>query len=334
MSGTGVVGLALGSGSGWLERAFGLVCDNLLAATVVTADGRVVTASEQSEPELFWGLRGGGGNFGVVTDMTLRLHPLGSDRVRRHARCTRPRWPASWCAPTATSSPPRLTRWAAAWRSSPRRPRSSCPSRRGASRRSASCAATPARPPTARTPTAALRELPYLAVDMLGEMPYVAVQQLLDPPNQKGAQNYWTADFLAELPDEAIDTLVGHGHPTRVAADADHPHPRRRGAVPRSTRTPWPSASATRRGTCTSSRCGPIRPTPRPTSPTPRDLAAAMKPWTTGRAYLNFIGDEGVGRVEAAFGPEKYARLSRLKRDWDPTNLFRHNQNIAPAPVG
>ncbi len=232
VSGTGVVGLALGSGSGWLERAFGLVCDNLLAATVVTADGRVVTASEQSEPELFWGLRGGGGNFGVVTDMTLRLHPLGpivyggmllypaqvaGELVRAYRDFIA-------AAPDEVGS-------GLAFITAPPEEFVPEPARGQPAIGIVCCYAGPA----ADGPNAyrALRELPYLGVDLLGEMPYVAVQQLLDPPNQKGAQNYWTADFLAELPDEAIDTLVGQGHPTRVAADADHPHPRWRGAVPR-----------------------------------------------------------------------------------------------------
>ena len=175
-----------------------------------------------------------------------------------------------------------------------------------------------------------LRELPYLGVDMLGEMPYVAVQQLLDPPNPKGMQNYWTADFLAELPDEAVDTLVeratkpvspmtqlilipGGGVPSRVAEDA-MAFGQRTAPWNLHLLSMWPDPADTEANIAYT-----------------RELAAAMKPWTTGRAYLNFIGDEGAGRVEAAFGPEKYARLGRLKREWDPANLFRHNQNIAPA---
>ena len=332
VSGTGVVGLALGSGSGWLERAFGLVCDNLLAATVVTADGRVVTASEQSEPELFWGLRGGGGNFGVVTDMTLRLHPLGpivyggmllypaqvaGELVRAYRDFIA-------AAPDEVGS-------GLAFITAPPEEFVPEPARGQPAIGIVCCYAGPA----ADGPNAyrALRELPYLGVDMLGEMPYVAVQQLLDPPNQKGAQNYWTADFLAELPDEAIDTLVGKatqpvspltqiilipggGAPSRVDEDA-MAFGQRQAPWNLHLLSMWPDPADTETNIAYT-----------------RDLAAAMKPWTTGRAYLNFIGDEGVGRVEAAFGPEKYARLSRLKRDWDPTNLFRHNQNIAPAPVG
>ena len=165
-------------------------------------------------------------------------------------------------------------------------------------------------------------------------MPYVAVQQLLDPPNPKGMQNYWTADFFDELPDEAVDMLVEHGHPAGVADDADHPRARRRAPSPR---VDEDAMAFGQRSAPWNMHYLSMWPDPADTETNiayTRELAAAMKPWTTGRAYLNFIGDEGAGRVEAAFGPEKYARLSRLKREWDPTNLFRHNQNIAPAPVG
>jgi len=329
VSGTGVVGLALGSGSGWLERAFGLVCDNMLEATLVTADGRVVTASETSEPELFWGLRGGGGNFGVVTELTLRLRPLGpivyggmlmypaamaGELVRTYREFIA-------AAPDEVGS-------GLAFITAP--PEEFVPEPvRGQPVVGIVCcyAGSAADGPEAYR---ALRELPYLGIDMLGEMPYVAVQQLLDPPNPKGMQNYWTADFLAELPDEAVDTLVGRatqpvspmtqlilipggGAASRVAEDA-MAFGQRSAPWNLHLLSMWPAPADTEANIAYT-----------------RDLAVAMKPWTTGRAYLNFIGDEGAGRVEAAFGPEKYARLSRLKREWDPTNLFRHNQNIAPA---
>lgn len=331
VSTTGVVGLALGSGSGWLERAFGYVCDNLLEATVVTADGRVVTASETSEPELFWGLRGGGGNFGVVTDITLRVHPLGpivyggmllfpGEMAGELLRAYRSFVAA---APDEVGS-------GLAFITAP--PEDFVPEPvRGQPVCGVVCcyAGAAADGPAAYAP---LRELPFLGVDLLGEMPYVAVQQLLDPPNQKGHQNYWTADFYSDLPDEALDVLVEHGtRPVspltqiivvpgggalaRVDEDA-MAFGQRHAAWNVHYLSMWPDPADTETNIAYT-----------------RGFASAMKPWSTGRAYLNFIGDEGSGRVEAAFGPEKYARLAQLKREWDPTNLFRHNQNIAPAPV-
>ncbi len=176
-----------------------------------------------------------------------------------------------------------------------------------------------------------LRQLPYLGVDLVQPMPYVAVQQLLDTPNPKGMQNYWTADFFADLPDEAIDVLVGHatkpvspltqiivipggGAVARVDEDATA-FGQRNARWNIHFLSMWPDPADNETNIAYT-----------------RTIASAMKPWTTGRAYLNFLGDEGAGRVEAAFGAEKYARLAELKRVWDPTNLFRHNQNIAPAP--
>lgn len=178
-----------------------------------------------------------------------------------------------------------------------------------------------------------LRELPYLGVDMVEPMPHVAVQQLLDAPSPKGMQNYWTGDFYEDLPDKAIHVLVEHatapvspltqillvpggGALSRVDEEATA-FGQRRARWNIHYLSMWPDTADTETN---------IAYTP--------SAASAMKPWSTGRAYLNFIGDEGAGRVEAAFGPEKYARLAGLKRTWDPTNLFRHNQNIPPAPQG
>jgi hypothetical protein len=176
----------------------------------------------------------------------------------------------------------------------------------------------------------ALRETVPPAIDLTGEMPYVAVQQLLDPPNPKGMRNYWTADFYDALPDEALEVLIaratqpvspmsqmilvpGGGAVARVDEDATA-FGQRRAPWNIHYLSMWPDAADDERNIAYT-----------------RDISAAMKPWSTGRVYLNFIGDEGPGRVESAFGPDKFKRLQVLKDEWDPTNVFRHNQNIPPT---
>jgi FAD/FMN-containing dehydrogenase len=164
---------------------------------------------------------------------------------------------------------------------------------------------------------------------MVDRMPYTAVQQLIDPGNPKGLQNYWSADFFEELPDKAVDTFVEHatkpvspmsqmlilasgGAISRIDDDATA-FGQRNAPFNLHYLSLWPDPADTERNIAYT-----------------REIATAMKPWATGRAYLNFLGDEGAGRVEAAFGPEKFAKLQALKTKWDPTNLFRHNQNIPP----
>ena len=329
VSTTGIAGLALGSGSGWLERKLGFVCDNLLRAEVVTADGRQVVASEQENADLFWGLRGGGGNFGVVTAFHFRLHPIGpivlggmlmypAPMAREVVRFWRDFMLA---APDEVGS-------ALAFITAPPEEFVPEPVRGQPVIGIVLCYAGSVE--EGEKVLRPLREFGPPGLDMVQAMPYVAVQQLLDAPNPKGMQNYWTGDFFGELPDKAVDVLVeqatkpvspmtqliliaGGGAVARVPEDAT--------AFGQRT-APWnmhylsmwtDPADAERNIAYT------------------RAIASAMKPWTTGRAYLNFLGDEGAGRVEAAFGPEKFARLQALKRKWDPENLFRHNQNIPPA---
>ncbi len=330
VSTTGVAGLALGSGSGWLERAFGFVCDNLLAAEVVTADGRTVIASAGENPDLFWGLRGGGGNFGVVTEFTFRLRPLGpvvlggmllfpADVAGQVVRFFR-----DFMADARDEVGAGL-----AFITAPPEEFVPEPVRGQPVVGIVCCYAGPVE--EGEEAFRPLRELPYLGVDLVQPMPYVAVQQLLDPPNPKGMQNYWTADFYRELPDDAIDALVAMatkpvspmsqlilipGGGAIATVDEDAMAFGQRGApFNMHYLSMWPDPADTEANIAYT-----------------REIAASMRPWTTGRAYLNFLGDEGTGRVEAAFGTEKYARLAALKRTWDPTNLFRHNQNIAPAP--
>ena len=161
-------------------------------------------------------------------------------------------------------------------------------------------------------------------------MPYTAVQQLLEPGNPKGMRNYWTADFYDELPDDAVDALVakatqpvspmtqiilvpGGGAIARVDDEA-MAFGQRHSKWNIHYLSMWPDASDDERNIAYT-----------------RELSGAMKPWAAGGVYLNFIGDEGSERVKSAFGPEKFARLQALKDEWDPTNVFRHNQNILPS---
>jgi len=327
---TGIAGLALGSGSGWLERKLGFTCDNLLKAEVVTADGRQVVASADDNPELFWGLRGGGGNFGVVTAFHLQLHPVGPIVLGGMLM-----YPAAMAGDMVRH-----------WRDFIAK----APDEVG------SGVAFITAPPEEFVPEAVrghpvvgvilgyfgddldegekalapMREFGPPAIDMVDRIPYVAQQQLIDHGNPHGLLNYWSADFLAELPDKAIDTFVEHatkpvspmsqmlilamgGAIARVDENATA-FGQRNAAVNTHYLSLWSDPADTERNIAYT-----------------REIADAMKPWTTGRAYLNFIGDEGRDRVEDAFGPEKFKRLQKLKKEWDPTNLFRHNQNIPPA---
>jgi FAD/FMN-containing dehydrogenase len=329
VSSTGVAGLALGSGSGWLERKLGFTCDNLVRAEVVTAAGDLVVASEEENADLFWALRGGGGNFGIVTAFDFRLHPVGPVVLGGMLL-----YPAAMAAAVVRN-----------WRDV----------MAGAPDDVNAAIAFITAPPEEFVPEpvrghpvvgvvlsyhgaledgeAALRPLRSFgppAVDLVQPMPYAALQQLLDPPNPKGMRNYWSGDFFAGLPDEAIETWVaratapvsaltqlilvpGGGAIARVAEDATAFGNR---GAPFNVHylSMWPDPVDDERNIAYT-----------------RDLAAAMKPWTTGRLYLNFIGDEGPGRVAAAFGPEKFARLQAIKAVWDPDNVFHHNQNIPPS---
>jgi FAD/FMN-containing dehydrogenase len=206
VSTTGVGGLALGSGSGWLERKYGYTCDSLLSAEVVLADGRIVTASEDSHPELFWGLRGGGGNFGIVTSFRFRAHPippvmLGGMLMFPHERGAEV--VAAYRAFIASA--PDEVGGAPAFISAP--PLDFVPEPvRGQPVLGVvvTYCGDPADGERAIQPLVDLEP----AMAMVGPMPYTAVQQLLDGANQHGMRNYWSADFLGELPDEAIGILA------------------------------------------------------------------------------------------------------------------------------
>jgi FAD/FMN-containing dehydrogenase len=325
---TGVAGLALGSGSGWIERKCGLTCDNLVSADVVLATGEVVTASETSHPDLFWALRGGGGNFGVVTSFRFRLHEvgpllLGGMLVWPHARAAE----ILAAFRDFIEGAPDEVNAAAALITAP--PEEFVPEPARGQPVIALVVSYTGPIQDGERALAPLRALEP-AVDMVGPMPYIVLQQLLSAGNPKGRRNYWTADFLSGLPEEAIDTLARHtgapaspftqvvvipggGAIARVPDDAmafghrSAPYNVHYLGV-------WEGEANDERNIAWI-----------------KGLAGEMKPYTTGGLYLNFIGDEGIDRVAAAFGAEKYARLRAIKDRYDPQNLFRLNQNIPPT---
>jgi FAD/FMN-containing dehydrogenase len=322
VSTTGVGGLTLGGGGGWLDRKFGLVCDNLVEAEIVTADGRVVKASETEHPELFWALHGGGGNFGVATSLTLRLYPLSTVHIAMML------WPAD-------QAQEMLTRFRDFFDN-------------GASSDVGGGAIYLTGPPEEFVPphlqgklTAGTLLISAGGPDeiepmtrfgheggMVMELPYADLQSMLDDP--PGLRNYWSAEYLTGLPDEAVRDFVSSSETMMVPSASQNAVFPQGGAVgdgPASYPVPWRSApwavhpfgmwenaADDERGRAWV-----------------KGVNAAMKPWSTGSVYLNFIGDEGAARVQEGFGAGNYPRLQEIKREYDPHNVFHLNHNITPA---
>jgi FAD/FMN-containing dehydrogenase len=327
---TGVVGLTLGSGSGWLERALGFTCDNLVSAEVVTADGRVVTASSDENPDLFWGLRGGGGNFGIVAELTLRLHRVGPvvlGGMLMHPAAAAPELVRFWRdfmlqAPDEVGS-------GIAFVTCP--PLEIVPEELRGQPMVAVIVCYAGDVDEGRQVLAPLLDFGPPAVNLVEPLPYLAVQRLVEPANPHGLLNYWSADFLAEMPDEAVDTLVATA--TRPVSPMSQMILMAGGGA--IARVPEGATAFGQRSAPFNLHYLSLWSDPADTEVNvgyTRGIAAAMKPWSTGRVYLNFLGEEGPDRVAAAYGPAKFARLQHLKRAWDPENVFSSNQNIPPAP--
>jgi FAD/FMN-containing dehydrogenase len=327
ISTTGVAGFTLGGGIGWTMRKFGLACDNLRAADVVTADGRLVRASESENPDLLWGLRGGGGNFGVVTRFELDLHPLGpmiyAGPIFYPAAAARDLLIAfrDWAAgaPDEVTGLVNLT-------TAP--PLPVIPEEWHGKKVAAFLAASTGPVEDGERLVQPLRAAAEPIADLLGPMPYHALQTLLDPLWPKGTHAYFKAANLRGLDDELIDVLCEihleapgpqceiHLHQMggavgRVAEDASaFPERSMPYVVNAVTGYHDPAAAEPHRDWA-------------------RVVVAAGGIASTGRAYVNFLGDAGAAR--SSYGEAKYARLAALKAAYDPTNVFRLNQNIEPS---
>jgi FAD/FMN-containing dehydrogenase len=324
---TGIAGLTLGGGIGWLMREHGATVDNLLSAEVVTADGDVLTASADEHPELYWALRGGGGNFGVVTSFEYKLHAVGptvlagpiyyaledGPEVLRHYR------DVVAGAPDAVTTIVNL------------RPAPPLPLLPPELHGRPVCTIVVCSLPGGERVVDELRRFGRPLVDAVAPRPYVEVQSLFNPAVPHGWHYFWKSWELPPLTDATIDLLVEHagritsprsyiivfqlGGAIARVPDDETAYPQRDAAHNVNINAVWlegdDEADAHVRWA--------------------RECFAALEPAAVGRAYVNFMADEGSERVRAAFGDERYARLVSVKRDYDPDNVFRRNANIDPA---
>lgn len=326
---TGIAGLTLGGGFGWLSRRYGLTIDNLLSAELVTADGKMLTASETENPDLFWAIRGGGGNFGVITSFTFRLHPVGPEvlsgliihplddatRVMKYAREYLQSTPDEFSCWFVMRQAPPLPVLPEEWHGKEILALGVCYC--GPDIREGERLAKP------------LRDFGRPVADLIAPHPYTVWQTILDPLLTPGARNYWKSHDFRDLDDGLIDVLVDAarhlpdpqtevalarlgGAVSRVPSDATA-YGHRDGEFVLNTHGRW--ADPAKDAECIAWA---------------RALFDAAAPYSTGSVYVNFLTQDEQSRVRAAYGGN-YERLAKIKNRYDPTNLFCHNQNIRPA---
>jgi FAD/FMN-containing dehydrogenase len=329
LSTTGVAGLTLSGGHGYLSRQYGLAVDSLLEADVVLADGSFVTASETENADLLWALRGGGGNFGVVTSFLFKTHPVsmvyGGPIVFELAEA-----PAvmKWFREFQPNAPEEFYIFLGLQMVPPADP---FPKEHWSKKMCVLVVSHNGPLPEGEKAVNAVREaLPKPIIDWAQPMPYTAIQTLFDPLLPKGLQWYWKGDFIKTLPDEAVEAHMAHAAKLPTGLSGMHIYPID-GAVQRQKRdaTAWGY-----RDVAWSMVIFGVDPDPA-NAPAlkkwARDYWEAVHPFNLAGAYANFMmDDEGESRVKAAYG-ENYNRLATLKRKFDPANLFHVNQNISPA---
>jgi FAD/FMN-containing dehydrogenase len=330
MSTTGVGGLTLGGGHGYLTRKHGLAIDNLLEADVVLADGSLVRASESENPDLFWALRGGGGNFGVATSFTFRLHPVHTVGVGITV------WPLEHT--------PEVLRWYRAFMPAAGRdvygffavlavpPGPPFPEELHGQRMCGVVWCHLGPPDDLERAFAFVREPAPPAFHFAAPMPYPALQGMFDELIPTGLQWYWRGDFFDRITDEAIEVHLEHGASIPTPLSTMHLYPVDGAAhAVAAGDTAWAYRDAVWSGVIAG-----IDPDPA-NADAIRDWSVgyweALHPHSMGGAYVNFMMDEGRDRVRATYRGN-YDRLTAVKAVYDPDNLFHVNQNIPPAPAG
>ncbi len=325
VSTVGIAGLTLGGGIGWLMRKYGLACDNLISVDVVTADGRFLTASESENADLFWAVRGGGGNFGVVTSFEYRLHELepitagvalypfamAKDVLRFYREYTSSA-PDSVMTMAGISNGPAespvaggLAAWIGVCHSGP-----------------ATDGERLLRP---------IKEFGPPVMDMIGPMPYTALQTMLDADYPSGNRNYWRSNFLTELRDEVIDIIVARSDGLPSAAGSSLFFEHMDGAVGRVGEQDTAFSNRAAKYNFTILSVWKDSGEDDKNLKWSREFGDAMKPWATGAGYVNYMTEnEGAERVRATY-EANYERLVAIKRKYDPTNFFSGNQNITPS---
>jgi FAD/FMN-containing dehydrogenase len=321
VSSTGIAGLTLGGGLGWLMGKYGLALDNLRSVELVTAEGRVLRTSKDENTDLFWAVRGGGGNFGVATSFEYRLHPVGPTITGGlvahpfdHARAV-----LKFFRDFTVSLPDEFTVFAGLIHA---------PDGSGtklAAIVTCYCGSLAAAEAAVRP----LKQFGSPVMDAIGPMPYGQLNGMLDAAYPKGALNYWKSSFLAQLSDDAIDTTIEcfarcptpmgqlllehfHGAATRVAV-GDTAFPHRMNGYNLVVLSEWMEPADTDRCTAWA-----------------RETYARMEPFFASGRYVNYLGDDETGDpIGAAYGPN-HQRLREIKTKYDPSNFFHMNQNIRP----
>jgi FAD/FMN-containing dehydrogenase len=331
VSQTGIAGLTLGGGIGWLMRKFGVTCDNLLSVTMITAEGRLLIAGADENQDLFWGVRGGGGNFGIATEFEYRLHEVGPVLAGTvYYPAAKAREVLRFYRDFIAALPDELTTMFV-YMAAPNTPSLAKVLGSGPAAAIQVCYAGPRE--AGEKVLKPLRDFGPPLLDAVRIMSYTELQTMLDPGAPPQLRNFWKSSYLKGLSDEAIETLASFCEGITSPLSQVHLQ-HMEGAVRRAGEDDM--AFSHRDASCVLNIVTKWK-DPRESEKHiqwTRDFEAAMRPYSTGGVYVNFLGEEGEDRVRAAYGPAKYARLAALKNKYDPANFFRLNQNIKPAATG